>query len=345
MVGCVEVDMFMTLIADRWKDHDGIDNNDNGNNLYVPDGNCNRFSSLDIALSLYGLQSININHCPNVLVIIRKLTNALLHCKCSLSSKHVGISLYGLKTLSVYHNITEITQLIDVLSKNIATQPKDLLSAQSLGMSMLGLAGCASNRTDVCSLIYALTPRISELDPQSCSNVLSSIYNMKSESREIRFFLREISKHMDNFVKPMTTQELSAAYYGLQGMSSSHHEVIDVLAALNKKLAVTSSIHSFSSQEIGNILFGLQSMSTTGIVNSSKGKGGRKRKSSSSSSSSSSRNTSGDDGVDSKVLNYASTAESSLSIILSILGTAADLIDRCPGIMKPRDIANALYGM
>jgi len=192
-----------------------------------------------------------------------------------------------------------------------------------------------------------ITPRISELDPQSCSNVLSSIYNMKSESREIRFFLREISKHMDNFVKPMTTQELSAAYYGLQGMSSSHHEVIDVLAALNKKLAVTSSIHSFSSQEIGNILFGLQSMSTTGIVNTSKGKGGSKRKSSSnsggkrrrssSSSSSSSRNTKG--------LNDASTAESSLSTILSILGTAADLIDRCPGIMKPRDIANALYGM
>ena len=77
MIGCVEVDMFMTLIADRWKDQYDGNNGDN-------DNHDNRFSSLDIALSLYGLQNININQCPSVIIIIRKITNALLHCNCSL---------------------------------------------------------------------------------------------------------------------------------------------------------------------------------------------------------------------------------------------------------------------
>ena len=349
MQGCVEVDMFMSLIADRWiisddgddtttstGDGDEDGGNSSGDNNRSSSGGSS-FSSVDIALSLYGLQSIVIEQCPAVTTILGKLTTAISkannnninsnHINYLLSSKHVGIAMYGLKTLSIHHNITEIPKLISALATNIAAHPRDPLSAQSLGMVMLGLSGCSSDRTDVCALLQAVIPRVSELDPQSCSNVLSSMYNMRSDQKEVRLFLREISRHMDRFTTPLSPSELSAAYYGLQGMSANHREVIDILSALNKKLVTTAAANLFTSQDIGNMLLGLQSMSTSAVATT------RSTKSDSSSGS-------GKKGLS----NSASSLEPSLSTILTTLGNAADLIDRCSGIMKPRDIASALYG-
>lgn len=152
-----------------------------------------------------------------------------------LSSQHIGLALYGLKSLSIHSDVSEINTLLSTLAIKIiqsqlhssnalsTTLTTTTLPAQSFGMSMLGIAGCSSDRVEICAILSALTPRISELNPQSCGNVLYAMHKMKSNRREVRGMLSAIARIMTITTTsfddtPMDAQELCTALFGLQGI-------------------------------------------------------------------------------------------------------------------------------
>ena len=62
-----------------------------------------QFSSHEIGLSLGGLQSIDSKSCPEVLIVLDKISKRLAlssSSSSSLSSRHAALALYGLKSLT-----------------------------------------------------------------------------------------------------------------------------------------------------------------------------------------------------------------------------------------------------
>ena len=63
-----------------------------------------QFSSHEIGLTLGGLQSIDSKSCPEVLIVLDKISKRLAlsspSSSSSLSSRHAALALYGLKSLT-----------------------------------------------------------------------------------------------------------------------------------------------------------------------------------------------------------------------------------------------------
>lgn len=152
------------------------------------------------------------------------------------------------------------------------------------------------------------------------------------------------------------------------GMQSHHKEVIEVLAALNKKLTQHQVLSSspattaaaFTAKGIGMALFGLQSMSTT-TTTSNKKQNDNLNITSKSNTNTANTNT---NAIDSELSTTklitnltkpvsnpnkptAATpvdADYSLSVLLRTLDLLADKAEASEEIMRPVDIANAIFG-
>lgn len=83
---------------------------------------------------------------------------------------------------------------------------------------------------------------------------------MNSEHPEVRNLLRVLAIRINRSSAEMKAQEMANALYGLQGMSSDHIEVKELLIAIEKKIISSRSSQIFNSQEIGNALYGLQNL-------------------------------------------------------------------------------------
>lgn len=227
-----------------------------------------QFTSLDIARTLYGLQSVSCDDCFEILPVLRLVKAQIGRSKEVFTSREIGMSLYGLKSQTAKYS--EVQDVVRAIAQHVARYGlKDGLTPQSLSMVMMGLQGMSSTSGNgVLELLHVLTPlakaQTRVMDAQACGNVLYGLQSMSSNETEVRAFLKVLAVSMEACTEDMSPQELCNAYYGLQNMDSIHGEVIQVLRVLNDKLEKTSLVvgHAFTAQGLGNAVSGFQTMTT-----------------------------------------------------------------------------------
>ena len=89
---------------------------------------------------------------------------------------------------------------------------------------------------------------------------LNSMKDKNSNDSEVVAHLSTFVPHLKIFSGSLSSAQISAALYGLQGMNSDFLEVSKLLSALSNAMVVDTG--AFNAQEIGYALYGLRCMST-----------------------------------------------------------------------------------
>jgi hypothetical protein len=89
--------------------------------------------------------------------------------------------------------------------------------------------------------------------------LLYGLQNINSKEEVIRDLLQTVATMITDWSDELNSQDISMAFYGLQGMSSDSAEVCAVLSALAIKVRACKHLDS---QAIRNTFYGLQEMSS-----------------------------------------------------------------------------------
>jgi len=209
--------------------------------------------------ALYGLKSMNAST-PGALEILAVLTEQLKNNRQELfDGQALANALYGLKGFGdssderIYHmldailvaatraaatNRPALTTKLNVSANNVVP-----MTPQGIGIAFLGLQGKSANRREVRELVSYLGTCISRLlvplDTQAVANILLGMHSFSCAMVEVREVLNALCNHLEKYPTILNTlkaKELSMAFYGLQGMSSSTEEVSRLLCLFNDAL-------------------------------------------------------------------------------------------------------------
>ena len=231
-----------------------------------------KFPSADLGKCVYGLKSLSMATADSVEVraLLAQLARKwqALDPESESSARATSMALYGMRFISHVHNVPEAGHLLSALAQQVKslTRAGIPFNAQCSSMCMLGIQKCspgdAQHGQAVCDILDSLANKnvMGTIDSQSIGNCLYAMSKMSSDDREVKGFLKSLTRQMKVAQLRYTDQEMANAFYGLQSMNSLHPEVIDLLTELSKGLAGMTK--SFNSQGMGNALTGFQTMSS-----------------------------------------------------------------------------------
>ena len=122
-----------------------------------------QFDSLDIGRSLYGLQSMSIESCPEVRPLLERLALSIRFSKGPLYARDAGLALYGLRSHT--DQSMESAAIVGAIAERTILS-KDSFNAKSISMAMIGIQGLSSDSVAVTDLLAVLKDRVGPLDSQ-----------------------------------------------------------------------------------------------------------------------------------------------------------------------------------
>lgn len=278
------------------------------------------FTSLEFGRAFNGLQSMSVDTCPDVKVLLGRLADQLVKSPDTLLARDVGLTLAGLRAQTEF--TAEVRAVLSAVAAKLALS-SDVLNCQSASMAMVGLQRMSSSCVEVRQVLTSLGPRIASvdhpLDAQACANILFSLKKMTSDEAEVRAFLAAIAPRLEASRGLMNAQELANAYYGMNGMDSCHAEVRNVLRILNGKLAAITAAMAAAG---GGVVDGGEG-GRSGVLNM--------------------RFTS--QGVGNALSGFQSMVGSDGPEPLEAMSLLVEHIESCVDVMSPMDLSNALFGL
>ena len=192
----------------------------------------------DVSSGLSGLQKLHSNN-KDVTNFIRAIINLLKRSEVKFTRPYeVSTTLYGLQGLGTQSN--ESRELINEYMK-LFDGVKGEFSPRELAMSIYGLKNCDSNCKETFLLLDMMKHHVSQfkgtLSSQDVATIIYSLQRMRSWSDpRVLSFIREIAPHIRAAKGTFNPKGLSMAVNGLQGLSSSHDEVRELVSSLNVML-------------------------------------------------------------------------------------------------------------
>jgi hypothetical protein len=122
-----------------------------------------QFNSLDIGRSLYGLQSMSPESCPEVRPLLERLALSIRSSKGPLYARDAGLALYGLRSHT--EQSAESTAIVGGIAERLALS-KDSFNSKSASMALMGVQGLSSDSAAVCDILTVIKDRVGPFDSQ-----------------------------------------------------------------------------------------------------------------------------------------------------------------------------------
>ncbi len=164
------------------------------------------------------------------------------------------------------HDFVDTNTIYRLLSIETST----IGSAQGIANTFYGLQGFNNTSIGTTKLLTILQSQLRHckeiFDGQAISNMIYGLKGLTSDDPEVLATLRAIRETISRTIDSssnkqliMTPQGIGSAFMGLQGMSSSHSEVRDLLSILTDCI---DNCNHLDNQAVANILLGLRSSSS-----------------------------------------------------------------------------------
>ncbi len=208
-------------------------------------------TSNDIASGLSGLQKLHANN-KDVTNFVRAIISLLKRSSVKLTRPYdVSVTLYGLQGLGTQSS--ESRELINEYLKLFQGVNSEF-SPRELAMSIYGLKNCDSNCKETFLLLEMMKQHVSRfkgtLSSQDVATIIYSLQRMRSWSDpRVLSFIKEIVPHIKNAKGSFNPKGMSMAINGLQGLSSNHEEVRELVSGLNIMLLRSYEDHVSRSNE------------------------------------------------------------------------------------------------
>jgi hypothetical protein len=156
---------------------------------------------------------------------------------------------------------------IDTVYRLLNTETSTIGTAQGIANTFYGLQGFNNTSIGTMKLLTILQSQLrfckEIFDGQAISNMIYGLKSLTSDDAEVLATLRAIQETISRTINSnnnkqliMTPQGIGSAFIGLQGMSSSHVEVRELLTILTKSI---ENCNQLDNQAVANILLGLRS--------------------------------------------------------------------------------------